>query len=175
MSQFIKIFFCSLIIFIIMKTLISCKTTKEVFLEKTSQEIALQPLIKESVLTEKEIEHLPICVQKYLVYTGAIGKSKTQNVCIEFDAEMYRKPGDKPMKSHSIQYNFYNNYSRLFMMKASKMGIKFSALHIYQNTQASFQVKVAELFKVVNIKGEELTKAETVTLLNDMCIFSPQA
>jgi hypothetical protein len=32
---------------------------------------------------------------------------------------------------------------------------------------------VAELFKVVDIRGEELTKAETVTLLNDMCIFAP--
>jgi hypothetical protein len=127
----------------------------------------------ENVLAEQEITHLPVCVQKYLVYTGAVGKSKTQNMCIEFDADMYRKPGDKPMKSHSVQYNFYGNYSRLFLMKASKVGIPFRALHIYKEHHASFQVKVAELFKVVDIKGEELTKAETVTLLNDMCIFAP--
>jgi len=52
------------------------------------------------------------------------------------------------------------------------MGIPFRAIHIYKNERASFQVKVAELFKVVDIRGEELTKAETVTLLNDMCIFA---
>ena len=77
------------------------------------------------------------------------------------------------MKSYSVQYNFYGNYARLFLMKAGKMSIPFRALHVYRDHQATFQVKVAGLFKVVDIKGEELTKAETVTLLNDMCIFAP--
>jgi hypothetical protein len=156
-----------------MATLTACSSSTKMFQMKKSEEFALQPLKAESLLSEKELTHLPYCVQKYLLYTGAVGKSKTQNMCIEFDAEMYRKPGDKPMKSHSVQYNFYGNYSRLFLMKASKMGIPFRALHVYTNEQASFQVKVAELFKVVDIKGEELTKAETVTILNDMCIFAP--
>jgi len=162
-----------LILITIMATLTACITSRKVFLEKKSQEFALQPLKAENVLTGQEITHLPACVQKYLTFTGAIGKSKTQNMCIEFDAEMYRKPGDKPMKSYSVQYNFYGQYSRLFLMKAGKMGIPFRALHVYTNEQASFQVKVAELFKVVDISGEELTKAETVTLLNDLCIFAP--
>lgn len=162
-----------LILAITMISLGACSTSKKVFLEKKSQEFASQPLMTENVLTEQEITHLPACVQKYLAYTSAVGKSKTQNMCIEFDADMYRKPGDKSMKSYSIQYNFYGNYSRLFLMKAGKMGIPFRALHIYKNEQASFQVKVAGLFKVVDIKDEELTKAETVTLLNDMCIFAP--
>ena len=136
-----------------MTSLTACSTSKRMFLEKKSQEFDSQPLMTEKVLTGQEIKHLPACVQKYLVYTGAVGRSKTQNMCIEFDAEMYRKPGDKPMKSYSVQYNFYGNYSRLFLMKASKMGIPFRALHIYTNEQAGFQVKVAELFKVVDIKG----------------------
>jgi hypothetical protein len=127
----------------------------------------------ENVISDKEIAHLPYCVKKYLAYTGAIGKSKPQNVFIEFDASMYRKPGDKPMKSHSVQYNFYGQFSRLFLMDASKMGIPFRAMHIYKNNEAIFQVKVAELFNVVNISGDELTRAETVTVLNDMCIFAP--
>lgn len=156
-----------------MATITSCTTSKKKFIVKNSEEFASQPLLPETVLTIEETYHLPACVQKYLTYTGAIGKSKPQNMCIVFDAEMYRKPGDKPMKSYSVQYNFYGNYYRLFLMKASKMGIPFRALHIYKNQQAGFQVKVAELFKVVDVSGEELTKAETVTLLNDMCIFAP--
>lgn len=156
-----------------MATLTACSSSTKMFQLNKSEEFAIQPLHAENLLSELEITHLPSCVKKYLAYAGAIGKSKPQNVCIEFDAEMYRKPGDKPMKSSSIQYNFYGNYSRLFLMKASKMGIPFRALHLYRNYQASFQVKLVELFKVVDISGEELTKAETVTLLNDMCIFAP--
>ncbi len=124
-------------------------------------------------LTKGDTAHLPVPVQKYLAYTGSIGKPKTQNMYIEFDAEMYRKLGDTPIKSKSVQYNFFGTYSRSFLMKATKMGIPFTALHIYKKTHASFMVKVASLIKVVNISNEELAKAETVTLLNDMCIFAP--
>lgn len=160
-----------LIIFMAIFT--SCSTSEKLFHSVKSEEFAAQTLYKESILSKTEMAHLPACVQKYLEYTGAIGKPIPQNMFVEFDAEMFRKPNDKPMKSHSVQYNFFNNYTRLFLMNASKMGIKFRALHIYKNMQASFQVKVAELFKVVDIKGEELTTAETVTLLNDICIFAP--
>lgn len=148
-------------------------SSKAIFEIKKSEEFTSQPLRPESILKEEELNHLPVCVKKYLAYTGAIGKNKPQNVFIGFDAQMYRNPGEKPMKSKSVQYNFYGEYSRLFLMKASKIGIPFSALHLYNNEQASFQVKVAELFKVVDVSGEELKKAETVTLLNDMCIFVP--
>ena len=151
----------------------ACTSSKNVFQSSIAEEFASQPVKAVSILSIEECAHLPICVQKYLAFTGAIGKDKPQNVRIVFDAEMYRKPGDKPMKSSSVQYNFYGEYSRLFLMKASKMGIPFRALHIYKNEQASFRVKVAELLKVVDVSGEDLTKAETVTLLNDMCIFAP--
>lgn len=156
-----------------MAIITSCNTSEKLFQIRKSEEFAIQPLDTESILKKTETAHMPACVQKYIEYTGAIGKPKPQNMFIEFDAEMYRKPGAKAMKSHSVQYNFFKNHSRLFLMKASKMGIIFRALHIYKNMQASFQVKVAELFKVVDIKGEELTTAETVTLLNDICIFAP--
>ena len=171
--QFSGININSLILAITMITLTACNSSTKMFQLKKTEEFGKQPLQAETLLSEQETTNLPNCVKKYLAYTGAIGKSKPQNVFIEFDADMYRKPGDKPMKSHSVQYNFYGEYSRLFLMKASKMGIPFRAMHLYRNNQASFQVKIANLFKVVDISGEELTKAETVTLLNDMCIFVP--
>jgi hypothetical protein len=161
------------ILIITMITLTACSSSTKIFKQKKTEEFAMQPLQSENIISEKEIAHLPGCVKKYLAYSGAIGKSKPQNVYIEFEADMYRKPGDKPMKATSEQYNFYGNYSRLFLMKASKMFIPFRAMHIYRNQQATFRVRVANLFNVVDLKGEELTIAETVTLLNDMCIFAP--
>ena len=156
-----------------MTALTTCSSSKKKFELEKIEEFSRQPLHTENILTEEKTIHLPACVRKYLVCAGAIGKSIPQNVRIEFDADLYRKPGEKPMKSTSLQYNFYGQYARLFLMKASKMGIPFHALHLYKNHQATFQVKVADLFKVVDIYGEELTKAETVTLLNDLCIFVP--
>lgn len=173
MKQISGININNLLIIITMITFTACSSSKKMFQLKKLEEFATQPLKAENELSKEETAHLPACVQKYLDYTCATGKSKPQNVCIKFDADMYRKPGDKPMRSHSVQYNFYGNYSRLFLMKASKIGIPFRALHLYINEEAIFQVKVAEMIKVVDVKGEELTTAETVTLLNDMCILAP--
>jgi hypothetical protein len=115
-----------------MKTIPACTSSKKMFQLTKSEEFASQPLQAEKLLSEMEAAHLPNCVKKYLAYTGAIARSKPQNVCIEFDAQMFRKPGDKPMKSQSVQYNFYGEYTRLFLMKAGKMGIPFRAMHIYK-------------------------------------------
>lgn len=168
--------FLIIILFLLtMNPFSSCVTSKSIFLKQKTKEFADQPLQNETILQRDDITDLPYCVQKYLEFTGSIGKPKIQNLCLEFDASMFRSPGDKAMKSYSIQYNFFNNYSRLFLMKASKMGIPFTALHIYSHEQASFTVKVAEMKKVVDQSGEILTLAETVTLLNDMCIFAPGA
>lgn len=143
------------------------------FQNRVKDEFNNQPLKPEELLTEKDLQHLPLCVKKYLLYAGFVNKSKTQNVCIQFDAQMFRKPGDSPLKSNSIQYNFFGDYARLFAMTARKMFLHFSARHIYSKQQASFLVKAAGLFNVVDIKSEELARAETVTFLNDMCLFAP--
>jgi hypothetical protein len=35
------------------------------------------------------------------------------------------------------------------------------------------QIKLLGLFNVVNVKGKEMNKAETVTVFNDMCLMAP--
>jgi hypothetical protein len=58
----------------ILKSLTACCATHKVFREKISHEFALQPISKQLIVVEQEIKQLPVCVQKYLVYTGAVGK-----------------------------------------------------------------------------------------------------
>jgi len=171
--------FCKINIKIIMAlmltTIISCSSSKDKFEVIKTEEFTAQPVKSSTIINENDIAHLPESVQKYLRFTGAVGKVKPQNVSIEFEADMFKNKGDKPMKSTSIQYNFFDKYSRIFYMRASKMFIPFYALHVYRNEEATFQVKVADLIKVVDVSGPDLTKAETVTLLNDMCVFAPGA
>jgi hypothetical protein len=54
-------------------------------------------------------------------------------------------------------------------------GLPFNGLHLYTESGATMQIKIASLFQVVNAKGPEMNKGETVTLFNDMCIFAPAA
>ena len=132
------------------------QSLSKVFNAKVKEELILQQPTPEELLTESDIQHLPLPVRKYLIYTNAVGKSKIQNMRIEFDAKMICKQGAAPMLAKSVQYNFFGGFSRLFLMKANMMLVPFQALHIYANKQATFLVRVANLFNVVDIKGGEL-------------------
>jgi hypothetical protein len=150
-----------------------CNSIQNGYISKVKAEFIKQPLAPEEILTESDIAHLPAPVRKYITYTGAIGKSKPQNVRIEFNAQMIRKPGADPMEATSVQYNFFSNPTRLFFMKASQFLVPFRVLHVYADQKATMVVRVASIFNAVDISGKELTTAETVTLLNDLCLFVP--
>ncbi|MCX6137967.1 MAG: hypothetical protein NTV54_10780 [Ignavibacteriales bacterium] len=150
-----------------------CGSVQSEYISKVKKEFAKQPPAPEEILTESDIVHLPAPVQKYLVYAGAVGKSKPQNVRVVFDAQMIQRPGAAPLEAQSEQYNFCGSPARLFFMKASKFLVPFRVLHIYADQKATFVVRIASLFNAVDIAGKDLTTAETVTLLNDMCLFVP--
>jgi uncharacterized membrane protein len=124
------------------------------------------------ILTEADIVSLPIPIQKYIRYAGALNKPKVRNMKIVFDGEM-RDKGKNFFKFRSVQYNFFHNPTRLFFMKATMYGVPVPGYHCYQNATATMQIKLLGLFDVVNIKGTEMNKAETVTVFNDMCLMAP--
>jgi hypothetical protein len=126
------------------------------------------------LLTEADIATLPSPVQKYIRYTGAVNKPKVKNMKINFDGEM-RDKGKDFFKFNSVQYNFFDDPTRLFFMKAKMYGTSVPGYHCYQRERATMQIKLFGLFNVVNIKGTEMNKAETVTVFNDMCLMAPAA
>ncbi len=52
-------------------------------------------------------------------------------------------------------------------------GIPFDGLHLYIDTSAIMQIKIASLYLIVDAHGPTMTKGETVTLFNDMCVMAP--
>ena len=126
------------------------------------------------LLTEEDLAPLPMCVQKYLVYVGAVGKPKVNNVKIVFNGEM-RDKGKDWFKFTSEQYNFFGTPTRLFFMKAQVMGLPTYGYHRYINEAASMNIKLLSLFSVVDMAVPELYPTETVTFFNDLCLFAPSA
>ncbi|PKA10688.1 hypothetical protein CH372_18135 [Leptospira meyeri] len=167
-----KILFCCGMNFIF---LLGCNPVQNSFFLRVDKEFSTQPLERDTVLSEADIRHMPSPVRKYLKYTGVIGKNKVQNIRIVFDELMYKNPKAKPMVSTSEQYNFFMRPARHFYMKASMMGIPFRVLHSYSDERATMLVRVASLFNAVDLDNEELAMAETVTVLNDLCLFAPAA
>jgi hypothetical protein len=127
----------------------------------------MQPLV------EKDLTSLPDPVQKYLRYTGAIGKPKIQNVHAVFSGKMKLQENGRWMHFHAEQYNFYDQPTRLFYISSHMFGIPFDGLHLYSGSAATMQIKLASVIPVVHAYGPIMTKGETVTLFNDMCVLAP--
>lgn len=128
--------------------------------------------IEKNLLTEKDIVHLPLPVQKYLRYSGVINKEKVNNVRIVFDVEM-REKGKDWFKATSVQYNFYDEPTRLFFMKAKMFGMTVPGYHRYVEANATMDIRLFGLFPIIKQSGDVMNKTETVTLFNDMCLMVP--
>jgi len=146
---------------------------EDLFQARLQAELQARPLAAASPLTEADLAHLPPPVRRYVLRSGAVGRPKVQRFRLEFDAEMYRSPGAAPMRATSVQYNFVGGPTRLFHMRARMFGLPVQALHVYAGDEATFQVRLASLLGVVDESGEVISRAETVTVLNDMCFFAP--
>lgn len=127
------------------------------------------------LVAEENLNHLPPSVRNYVVFAGAVGRPRIHNFRAVFEGE-FRNGLDSPwMKFTSEQYNFVDPPVRLFRMRASRFGLPIEALHMFRGDAATMQIKVASLFQVVDARGPEMNQAETVTLLNDMCLLAPAA
>jgi hypothetical protein len=125
------------------------------------------------LLTDNDIKRLPKPVQKYLYYVGAVGKPQVFNVRAVFAGQMKRDIRSNWVNIHSEQYNFFDEPTRLFYIYSDIFGIPFDGLHAYIGASATMQIKVANIFQVVDAKGKMMNKGETVTMFNDMCLLAP--
>ena len=129
--------------------------------------------IDNETLTTADIKHLPAIVQKYLHFTGSVGKEKVSNFRAEFVGGIRSKSTEDFMPLKSVQYNFTDKPTRLFYIVAKKKGIPAKGIHLYKDQTAIMLIKIFGLFTVVNAKGKEMNRGETVTLFNDMCFMAP--
>jgi len=151
-------------------------TTPWSFRAMYNHEVAIRlegqpPQVK--ILTAADAAHLPPAVQRYLVFTGAMGKPRVWNYRIRFSGVLRNGPDDKWMPIIASQQSFANPPARLFLVESSKCGVPLNAFHRYVGAEATFHVKVASFLTVVDAHGAEMNKSETVTLLNDMFILAP--
>lgn len=145
---------------------------ENIFNNDVAAKLETSSKLEKNLLTEKDIEHLPTPVQKYLRYAGVINKGKVNNVKIVFDVLM-REKGKDWFKATSEQYNFFDEPTRLFFMKGKMFGMTVPGYHRYAEAKATMDIRLFGLFSIVNQSGEIMDKAETVTLFNDMCLMVP--
>lgn len=127
-----------------------------------------------ALLTEADLSGLPMPVQQYIRYTGAVGKHRIHNFRVSFKGEM-REKGKDWFPFTSEQHNFIQPAARLFFMKAKIKGLPAFGYHAYKSGSARMLIKLLSVFPVVDIQNKELFRTETVTYFNDLCLMAPAA
>lgn len=128
------------------------------------------------VVTEADLAHLPDAVAAYVRRSGAVGRPRI----VSFRARTHgriRQGPDRPWMAFAAeQVNTFGDHpARLFHMDATMVGLPVDVLHTFVSQEARMRAKVCSLIDVLDATGPEMTRAETVTLLNDLCIFAPAA
>ncbi len=134
-----------------------------------------RPVRPAPVVTEADLASLPPLMQTYLRRVGAVGRPRVRSMRVLFKAQMRSSATSPWMQSTATQYEFFDPPARLFYMNATRSGVPLDVFHRYIDSAATFQVRIASLFSLVDKSGPVLTRAETVTLMNDILVMAPAA
>jgi Family of unknown function (DUF6544) len=124
-------------------------------------------------VTDADLVHLPAPVQRYLRAAGVVGQPRVRNYRVTMHGRIRNGRDGRWMPFAAEQYNFVDPPARFFYLNASIFALPVQGYHRYAGPSASMRVKAAALVPVVTARGMEMTRSETVTLFNDMCLMAP--
>ena len=125
------------------------------------------------LVAEVDLATLPEPVRRYLRITRAIGQPRVHNYGVRFTGRIRSDPASTWMPFEAVQQSFADEPTRLFLMRAHMFGVPVEAFHRLVDGHATMRVKVAGAVSLVDARGDDMDRAETVTLFNDMCILAP--
>lgn len=144
-------------------------TAKQWFDRKVSKEVAAfydQVRIEESTLETSDIEELPLPVQKWLTYTGAVSKKRAQAVRLQQRAQM-RLGVDKPWMPVTAE-QYFRTEEPGFIWKANIQMAPF--VHIsgrdkYEDGKGHMLIKILSLFTVADAASSEINQGTLLRYL----------
>jgi hypothetical protein len=138
---------------------------------------ALAQPLGQRVVTDMDLDGLPEPVAAYIRQSGAVGQPRITSFRARLHGRI-RDAEDKPwMRFTAEQVNTYGpEPTRLFFMDMdAPAGMPVDVLHAFVGAHATMRAKACSVVTVVDVAGVGMDRAETVTLLNDLCIFAPAA
>lgn len=122
---------------------------------------------------EKDFEHLPDAIRKYLKNSGYIGTPKMKSMSIQFQDVQFKQGKNGPsLIVDYTQYNFAEGADRLALIESSLFGIPFQGDDYYAGGQGGMQGVVGKAITLFHQTGEEMDRAALVTFLSES-LFMP--
>lgn len=128
-----------------------------------------------SILREADLAPLPEPVRCWVRASGALGRPRPTHFEATWRGRIRGSAEDDWMEFTAQQHNFLDEPARVFLMHASRGGLPVDVLHIFRGDRATMRVRLLSLVPLVDAHGPDITRAETVTLLNDVSVLAPGA
>jgi hypothetical protein len=127
-------------------------------------------------VTEVDLAPLPPPVARFLRATGAVGAPRISNFRATIHGRIRSDVGQRWMPFTGEQVNRYGPVpSRLFHITARMRGAPVDVLHSFIGEAATMRVRALSIVPIVDARGQEMNRSETVTIFNDMCVLAPAA
>jgi hypothetical protein len=127
----------------------------------------------DAVVTEADLAALPDPLRAYLRRSGAAGRPRPHHFAARWRGRIRSAPDGRWMEFTAEQTNFLDGPSRFFLMRAKRGGVPVDALHVYDAGVATMEVKLLSRVPVLDARGSDLGRAETVTVFNDLALMAP--
>jgi hypothetical protein len=128
------------------------------------------------LVTTEDLGHLPPLVAGYIASSGSIGQPRIGAFRARIHGRIRAGAEEPWMTWTGEQVNTFGPHpTRLFLMDATMRGLPADVLHTYVGSSARMRARVCSVVKVLDATGPDMTRAETVTLLNDLCVLAPAA
>lgn len=125
------------------------------------------------IVGTSDLERLPKPVQRYLRQAGVVGQPRVHHLEARWRGRIRGKADDPWMVFTAEQHNFPDEPARFFLMRAKRGGLPVDVYHAFRDGSASMRVRLLSILPMVDARGPEMTRAETVTMLNDICLLAP--
>ena len=125
------------------------------------------------VLVEADLAVLPAPVQRYVRSAGVVGHPRVQSFRATWTGRMRSGPDAAWMTFTADQLDTLDPPRRFFLMDARMKGLPVDVFHAFDERGATMRVRLLGLKTMVDASGPALTRSETVTLFNDLCILAP--
>ncbi len=129
-----------------------------------------------AVISEKDIDHLPGIVQKWMINSGVIGKEKAISVYLKQTGEMRTKPVSKWMPFTAVQYFNVENPAFIWSTVVDAMPINMFGRDKLYKGKGDMLIKLASLILVVDEgENEKINQGAMIRFLAEMCWFPSAA
>lgn len=128
-----------------------------------------------ALVTDDDLAALPAPVQRFLRVSGVVGHPHVRRVRARMHGRIRSSPDAGWMPIVAEQINTMAPPVRLFYFDARMLGIPAPGYHRFADGHATMVVKALGLVTVARDSGAAMTRSETVTFLNDLCLMAPAA